>query len=151
MWIEKKDKKEYNDFRQQGLRLKFYPGLTEDDHREYCLFCNWLRKQYFFPVRVYLCFVAQKAFYDMNDGHKYYGVFYSDLECKERGAIYPRIFVAAKSESKDERASCIFTIIHELTHYFQWYFYEDEKRSDRSLEIEANRWARYLLWKYESL
>ena len=39
---------------------------------------------------------------------------------------------------------------HELTHYFQWYFLEDEARTDRSLEVEAGKWARYLVAEYLS-
>lgn len=49
-----------------------------------------------------------------------------------------------------ERKECVrfFTIAHELTHYFQWFFYEDMHRTNRSLEIEATRWAKYLLQQY---
>ena len=47
--------------------------------------------------------------------------------------------------NSEEEFSCYFNIIHELTHYFQWYFYEDKEKSNRSLEINANKWANYII------
>lgn len=32
--------------------------------------------------------------------------------------------------------------------YYQWYFLEEDKRTSRSLEIEANRWAKIILDYY---
>lgn len=43
------------------------------------------------------------------------------------------------------------TIAHEIAHYFQQYFDEDEVRSDRSLEIEANLWAMFLVSQFKTI
>lgn len=147
LWILNKEKAEYEKSAKVfGLRLKFYPDITFTD-RQLCIgFCNYLRRNYFFPIRVYLCFVGQRKFKDPIDGHLYYGIFYSNNN--ERHKRYPKIFIAAKTYDKDDRYNLLFTIAHELSHYYQWYFYDDEKRSDRSLEIEANRWADYLVGEY---
>lgn len=146
MWIEKKYKTEYDDCYVRGLRLKFYDGITAYEREEIVKFCKWLRSNYFFPIRVNVFFVAQKKFKSSEDGHLYYGIFYSP---DENGDLrYPRIYIATKFRDIKERYDLLFTLVHELTHYFQWYFMEDEEKSDRSLEIMANRWAMYILKEY---
>ena len=146
MWIEKKARNEYNDCPAHGLRLHFDSSVNAYERKECVRFCTWLRKQFFFPIRIFLCFITQKSFRHIDDGHTYYGIFYSNEQCKRK--TYPRIFVASKMQSTDDRDFVLFTIAHELTHYFQWFFYEDMHRTNRSLEIEATRWAKYLLQQY---
>lgn len=58
------------------------------------------------------------------------------------------MFVRSKLKLTSIYEIC-FTMLHELTHYYQWYFYEEKNRTDRSLEIEANKWARYILQEWE--
>ena len=149
LWIQKSNKIEYeNSAKASGLRLKFYSDIYVRD-KQLCLnFCNYLRKNYFFPIRVYISFVAQDKFKDPVDGHIYYGIFYPNNECQRK--IYPRIFIAAKTYNKYDEYNLLLTIAHELSHYYQWYFFEDEKRTDRSLEIEANKWAKYLVDIFET-
>ncbi len=78
--------------------------------------------------------------------HRYHGAFYSMDDEKRR--IYPRISIAANVGDKYSLQDIFFTLAHEITHYYQWYFLEDNKRTDRSLEIEANKWAKYILELY---
>ena len=59
--------------------------------------------------------------------------------------IYPQIHLATKTNKVED---VLFGLIHELSHYFQWFFYIDNKRSDRSLEMAANKYAKYILSKY---
>ena len=66
----------------------------------------------------------------------------------EKRFIYPRISVAAKVNEKNSLEDVLFTLNHEITHYYQWYFLEEDKRSSRSLEIEANKWSGYILNLY---
>ena len=145
-WIEKKYKTEYDDCYVRGLRLKFYDGITAYEREEIVKFCKWIRENYFFPIRVNVCFVAQKKFKSPDDGHLYSGIFYSPDEIEF--LQYPRIFVATEFKDAKERYEVLFTLAHELTHYYQWNFMEDEKKSDRSLEIMANRWSTYILKEY---
>ncbi len=146
MWIEINEREQYNDCNTTGLRLKFYGGITESERRECKLFCDWLRKKFWFPIRVYLLFVHTKKFKDPDDGHLYYGIFYSNDESKRK--VYPRICIAAEFDSEEEKEETFLSVAHELTHYYQWYFLEDEKKSGRSLEIMANKWARYVVGTY---
>lgn len=152
MWIEKKQRKFYDDSVLQGIRLCFCRNISTEI-RESCKdFCRWLRRNYFFPIRCKI--IIKNCSYFEGDSHiigdkDSYADFYYDRDEKED---YPEIWIAAgrlKREVLEKRKKRIlFLIAHELTHYFQWYFYEIDNRSDRSLEIEANKWSRYLLQEY---
>lgn len=146
MWIKNEDKKNYIDSKVNGLRLIFLDGVSNVERASCKSFCDWLKRKYWFPIRIYIVFVPQKKFKSLDDGHYYYGIFYSNLADKR--FKYPRICVAVHCKSDEDVQNCYFTIAHELTHYFQWYFYEDEKCSSRSLEIGANKWARYIVDNY---
>lgn len=152
LWIEKKQKKFYDDSVLQGVRLHFAKNISTEI-RESCKdFCRWLRRNYFFPIRCNIIIKNCSYFEGDKDiaGDKdSYADFYYDSGEKED---YPEIWIAAgrsKGENAEKRKKrLLFLIAHELTHYFQWYFYEIDNRSDRSLEIEANKWSRYLLQEY---
>lgn len=149
LWIQKSDKKEFEGSAKSfGLRLTFCSEIDQQD-KQLCLkFCGFLRREFFFPIRVNISFIAQEKFKDPDDGHNYYGIFYSNSESQRKR--YPRIFIATKTHNKNDEYNLLFTIAHELSHYFQWYFLEDEKRTDRSLEAEANKWAEYIVEMYYS-
>ena len=117
MWIGKEEKEEYLDCSVRGLRLKFFAGLTEAERNACKSFADWLRRKYFFPIRVYVCLVPQKAFYHPDDGHIYYGVFYSGEAGKRK--IYPRICIAARAQTPEAQEDVLLAMAHELTHYFQ--------------------------------
>lgn len=147
MWIEKKEKSFYSDScKYHGIRVHFYSKYLEEDMKKIRLFCRWLSRKYFFPIRCNIHFVAQKKFKSIEDGHTYYGIFYSN----EDNRNYPCIFVATEFKNQDDEFECYFSVVHELTHYFQWYFYEDEEKSSRSMEIMANKWAWYIVEEYFS-
>ena len=148
MWIEKKEKHLYNDSSVKGLRLHFYEGITPEEKRVCKKFCDWLRKKYWFPIRCKMTFVHTKKFRDADDGQYYYGVFYSNDDDKKRK--FPCIAIAVKIENEVDEYNCLYNIAHELTHYFQWYFYYDKESSDRSLEIWANNWAKTIIWEFKN-
>ena len=149
MGIAKEEQTLYSDSKLRGLRLHAQKDVLLEIREEVKVFLFWLRKKYFFPIR---CIIALKScpyFSRVNENDKdSYGDFYYDKNDKE----YPEIWIATgeiRRENLDDRKNRIlFLIVHELTHYFQWYFFEFEKRSYRSLEIEANKWARYLLQEF---
>ena len=147
MWIEKRDIAFYNESKLKGIRLFVNKNISQDIKEEIKSFLGWLRKRYFFPIRFKIIIKNISYFLGSNEKDKdSYGDFYYGSEG------YPEIWIAGgriRNENKENRIRrIIFMILHELTHYFQWFFYEFEKRTDRSLEIEANRWARYLLEEY---
>lgn len=151
MWIEKEEKRFYvNSAKASGLRL-FYGDISKVTINEIKQFVAYIRKRYYFPIRCNIYFSDDLYYISNVDGHKFYGVFYGEDDCKK--LAYPQIYVASRKGKLNSIMDILFALIHELTHYYQWYFYEDKKRTDHSLEIEANKWARYLLqeWKKEKL
>lgn len=151
MWIEKNEKKYYiNSAKASGLRL-FYGDMSEETIKKIKQFVAYVRKRYFFPIRCNIYFSNDFYYISNVDGHKFYGVFYDEEDCKK--FTYPKIYIPSKEGKGNSIMDIFFSFLHELTHYYQWYFYEEKNRTDRSLEIEANKWARYILyeWKNEEI
>ena len=149
-WIEKEHKTYYKDSAQMsGLRYKFYDyGNDFDEYtmEEIKKFIAFLRKHYYFPVRLNVMFCNTKRFRHPTDKHTYYGAFYSMDD--EKRKKYPRISIAAKISPGNSLKDILQVLAHEITHYYQWYFLEENKRTDRSLEIEANKWSEYITDSY---
>ena len=149
MWIVKEEQTLYSDSKFSGIRLCTSKDVLLEIREEVKVFLFWLRKKYFFPIR---CIVKLKSCpyflcADENDTDSF-GDFYYDKNDNKN----PEIWIAAgrvhKETLQNRKKRILFTISHELTHYFQWYFFEFEKRTDRSLEIEANKWGRYILQEF---
>ena len=145
MWIEKSEKEFYNDSDAKGLRLFFEDGISEEEKKWCKQFCRWLTKKYWFPIRCKIFFSSMVKFKSQKRGFCD-GIFYSNEEYKT--FHYPSIYIATKFVQEDDKYYRIFALAHELTHYFQWYFYEYETKSKRSLEIMATRWANYIVDEY---
>ena len=143
-WIEKQFKNEYLDSADKiGVRCRFSINFDEQVKNEIKKFISYIRKNYYFPIRLNVVFFDEAYFVNDIDGHKYYGVFYDGDD-----NVYPKIHIAARLTERNPLEDILFSIAHEITHYYQWYFLEDEKQTDRSLEIEANKWSDYILAEY---
>lgn len=149
-WIDKEFRNYYKDSANaSGIRFKFYnyreafDEATAEDIKRFIVF---LRKNYYFPIRLNILFCDTPGFHDPIDNHIYYGAFYSMDD--EKRMVYPRISIAAKVTKNNSLDDILFYLVHEITHYYQWYFLEEDKRTSRSLELEANKWARYILYIY---
>ena len=149
-WIDRKYKNKYMDSaKASGIRYKFYDygnvfdATAMEDIKKFIVF---LRKNYYFPIRLNILFCNTTAFKHHIDKHKYYGAFYSMDD--EKRKVYPRISIAANVSGSNCLQDVLFSLAHEITHYYQWYLLEEDQRSDRSLEIEANKWAKYILNLY---
>ena len=146
-WIDKGYRNYYKDSaKASGIRYKFhvygndFDECTKEDIERFIAF---LRKNYYFPIRLNILFCDTHIFHHHIDNHTYYGAFYSMDDKKRR--TYPRISIASKVTDKNTLKDILFTLAHEITHYYQWYFLEEDKRTSRSLEIEANKWSKYIL------
>ena len=149
MWIIKEEKNLYCDSKLRGIRLWVQKDVLLEIREEVKTFLSWLRENYFFPIRCTIKLKHCPYFSREGENDKdSYGDFYYDKNDKK----YPEIWIAAgrirRETLENRKKRILFLISHELTHYFQWYFFEFEKRTDRSLEIEANKWARYLLQEF---
>lgn len=154
MWIEKKDKELYLESNQQGIRLITRKNVNEKIHKECVKFCRWLRKSYWFPIRCKIILFNTPYFKKENalDKDSVADFYYEENDDLK---IYPEIWVAVwknpKRDEKEQIERVCGWIVHELTHYYQWYFLQFEKRTNRSLEIEANKWSKYLTQEYFSI
>ena len=124
-----------------GLSLHFSSNIDEKTKREICIFVRYLRKEFFFPIRCNIYFCNQEKFRSSKGGYCY-GLFYSNERYNRR--IYPQIYIPAKMNLYQ----IFHSLCHELSHYFQWYFLEDEQKTDHSLEIQASKCASTLLDYY---
>ena len=138
IWIDKEYKSYYCEERNSGIALYMDVDLPERIVVFVPKITDWLRKKYYFPIRCSVFVRNAKQFLASKEASPCKGVFFAPAEQTKE---VPQIYIAAKSLTTHEFA---FTLLHELTHYYQWYFLEDERRTSRSLEIEANRYADYL-------
>ena len=124
-----------------NLLLHFAKMIDTGRKRSICRFVRYLRKEFFFPIRCNVYFCDREKFNSPKGGYCY-GVFFDNAESK--GRIYPQIYIPANMELY----AVYHSLCHELTHYFQWFFTEDKKRSDRSLETQASKYAYRILDDY---
>lgn len=127
-----------------GLSLHFSPYIDCDTKKHICDYVRYLRKEFFFPIRCNVYFSAKEKFASPKGGYCY-GVFFSNEENKQtKRHIYPQIYIPTKCGL----FQAFHSLSHELTHYFQWYFFEDQKKSGRSLEISAGKYAKRIVEDY---
>ena len=127
--------------RKSNLSLHFASAIDPEKKKNICRFVHYLRKEFFFPIRCNVYFCNQAKFHSSKRGYCY-GIFYSNEE--RRGHIYPQIYIPVNMDL----FSVYYSLSHELTHYFQWYFLDDNKKSDRSLEIQASKYATHISEDY---
>lgn len=151
IWIEREYRKMCLKYsaRAIGIRAFFDSNISESLKREINSLIKYLRGKYYFPVRCNIHITNHKRYRSEVDGHIFYGAFYDNEGVYERRFIYPEIYVAGEVSRYLSTEQVLFTILHELTHYYQWFFGEDDKRSDLALEQEATRWANAILENYK--
>ena len=139
-----------NEKHRTGLRLRFDKDVDPEVRRACKEFAAFLRKEYFFPIRVVVYIRNKKKIIAM-DGDKCYGTFW---RIDDDFTVEPHIRVAAgdyhdlcEKWGKDNAlASILLTIAHELTHYYQWI--NSLKLTAIGEERQATRYARYILDEY---
>lgn len=144
IWIDYEFKNYYKDSKLTGLRLHYDNEVSASKRNNLNSLFTWLRKKYYFPLRCNVFLLNQEKFKSKTPHSFCQGIFFPPEGL--RRAKMPQIYIAINTDKE----FLYFTIFHELTHYYQWYFKEDEKCSNRSLEIESNKWAQWLLNEYLS-
>lgn len=142
IWIDLKYKDFYLDNKPSGLYLYCDKSLDDNTLSQIKLFIAWLKKNYYFPIRCNVVMKNEKQFHSSKGDYYCQGIFFAPEDLSH--AKLPRIYVASDTEFE----YVVFTVAHELTHYYQWFFFQDEKRSDRSLELEANKYAKWITYSY---
>ena len=133
-----------------GFRLRFDSGIDPEVRRACKEFAAFLRKEYFFPLRV-VAYIKNKKKIRAMDGDLVYGTFWS---MEDDYTVEPHIRVAAGDYlnlcdrwGKDSALTAILlTIGHELTHYFQWI--NALELTPIGMERQATKYARYVLDDY---
>lgn len=111
-WIDIKYKNQYTDSANAtGIRYKFYEYdnvLDATIVKEINSFITFLRKRYYFPIRLNILFCNTQGFKHHLDNHTYYGAFYSMDD--EKRKIYPRISIAANVAENNSLQDIFFYI-----------------------------------------
>ena len=145
VWIDYEYKKEYQDSSQKGLRVFYSKKLDKESVDDIKKFINFLRKRYYFPLRCNIYIRKVKDFPSLDGIETTKGVFlFGDEQLKK----FPKIYVACEISSHWNVIDVYYSIVKLLTYYFQWYFFEDNRRNDKSLEYEATKYAKYLVSEY---
>lgn len=149
IWLEKDGNHSTVNFHhgRSGLRIKVYGKINQELRNEVKDFASWLRKHYCFPIRVPV-YLHDKECIRAADGEYVSAVFFEPA----KHDIEPYIKLSAKKKStalfpsNNEIADLLFSMTHELTHYYQWV--TQSSMSDRGRERQATNHARRILWKY---
>ena len=105
----------------QAVSFHYEKGLDPRLRRKYMLFAAWLRKNYCFPVRLHV-YILNTEKVCLQNGTMAYGSF------RWFPKRSPRIKVPSKVEEElladyslnEVHYMIMSSLIHELTHYFQW-------------------------------
>ncbi|MBJ8069588.1 hypothetical protein BWGOE4_16160 [Bacillus mycoides] len=133
-----------------GLRLKFDTDVDPEVRRAIKEFCKWLRREYFFPIRVPI-YVKTSYKIKTMDGELVYGTFFGPFDRN----VEPYIRISAgdyydtvQKNGKDKALGYyLVTIAHELTHYFQWI--NDIKLTRIGYERQATAYSGYIIDEYK--
>ena len=132
-----------------GLRLKFDKGVDSEVKRACKEFCKWLRKEYFFPMRIPVYIKSSKHIKAL-DGELVSATFFRPNSYKTEPYIRVAVgdyYDLIKVHSKDDVLAMILcSISHELTHYFQWI--NNLPLTLIGEERQATKYAQYILDEY---
>lgn len=135
-----------------GLRLVFDKGVDEELRCACKQFAKYLRQEYFFPVRVPMYFKNQKKVKCM-DGDYAYGTFFRPYSYQDEPYIRIAVRDFRITYSKYGRNNACFsifqTMVHELTHYFQWV--NGLKLTPIGEERQATMYEHYVLDEYSDI
>lgn len=132
-----------------GARLKFDKDVDPEVKRACKEFLSWLRKEYFFPIRVPIYIKASKQIKAM-DGEMVSATCFKPFNVHEEP--YIRIATGDYYEIKTRKgkdnalAAILGSIAHELTHYFQWV--NNLKLTPIGEERQAKNYVDYILDEY---
>ena len=132
----------------QGISLHFEDGVDQTLKSKYLSFARWLRKNYAFPVHIHVYIInAEKI--RLQNGHLAYGSF------RWFPKRTPIIRVASAIEEdllnkytpEEIYEQILSSLVHELTHYYQWVL--GLEQSNSTSEHQANYYRYRVIWQYE--
>ncbi|MBR2445180.1 MAG: hypothetical protein IKB28_00775 [Clostridia bacterium] len=151
LWILRKDRDQHcGRAAAMGLRVRYADAIDREIRTNLDGLIRYLRRLYFFPVRCNVYITNHESYRSERDGHVYYGVFYDNEGVYPKKKLYPEIYVAGQVSERFEIENIMFSLLHELSHYFQWIGDRETGRTDRSIEVEATRWANRIMEAYKA-
>lgn len=136
-------------FNRSGLRLHFQKGVDEEVKRSCSEFAVWIRKQYYFPIRLPIYFKASE-YVKIKTGEFVSAKFFEPFD----RTVEPYISIATgdvieieKNYGQDNAlAAVLSSMAHEITHYFQWI--NDIRLSDKQAERQAKYYQKKIIREY---
>ena len=148
-WKSQNYKKIYdNQDIRTGIALRFEKGVHGDIKSLFTDFTKWLRKNYYFPIRV-VVYVKESETIKLMNGSMAWGSFrYFDTFDEPYIRIPTDDYLKqAEIEGKENAAYTILSsFVHELTHYFQWV--NQFEQTDRGSEWQANYYRNRIIDLY---
>lgn len=145
-YIRKKCKK--------GIGVSWERNINLDIRDECLEFIAWIKNKYKFPVRVHICLKNREVFYQKNGMPAYSSIWGPD-DINEEPEIeiavggYSRLL---KSKGKSKALMVIFSsIVHVLSHYFQWIKYHKEwadKKKEEYFDQQAKYYEKIIVSEY---
>ena len=135
--------------RRTGLRFRYDRAVPFEVKQAFSHFAIWLRKEYYFPLRVVVYVKGAKTI-RTKDGDHVVGSFFEPFSYLDEP--YIRIAAGDYNElanhlGKDNAlASILLSLAHELTHYYQWI--NNIQLTPIGRERQANRYAEYIIDEY---
>ena len=134
-----------------GILLRCDKDINPEVRRACKEFAAWMRKEYFFPVRVHV-YLKSTTTVRASDGEHVSALCYTpdDREqepyCRIRVAVGDYGYLRETRSQDDALAAILCSIIHEITHYFQWV--NDLTLTLIGEERQARKYAKYVLYEY---
>lgn len=138
-----------SDDRRTGLRFRYDISVDSEVKKACMRFANWLRAEYFFPLRVPVYVKGEKLIRAM-DGEYVVGTFFEPFSY----SVEPYIRIATgdyvdlkNAIGRDNAlATILMSIAHELTHYYQWI--NNIQLTPIGRERQAIRYSRLIVDEY---
>jgi len=132
-----------------GLRLRFDKDVNEEVKRACIVFCKWLRRNYYFPMRIPVYVKFSKKIKTLDGEYvsaTFFGPFDKNYEPYIRVSTGDYEELLRKRGHDDALAAILRSISHELTHYFQWI--NDIKLTEIGEERQATSYANFIVYEY---
>lgn len=136
-------------FVRNALRMHYGKEIDRKVKLFFYDFSKWLRKNYAFPIRVNV-YVKNSCYIKSIDGEHisatFFGPFDRLVEPYIKIAVGDYYDLIKKYDEFNALCSCIASLAHELTHYFQWI--NDFRLTQDQEERQAKNYAKKIVYAY---
>ncbi len=124
-------------FENQGISFHFEKGIEDNLRKLYIEFSKWLRKNYVFPVHMHI-YIINSEKVRLQNGKIAYGSIRWFPKRNPRIKIPSAVetHLLSKYTKEDIYDQILSSLVHELTHYYQWIL--DLEQDNAVSERQAN-------------